>query len=314
MDINLLIDKKTWLAPMAGYTDNAFREICKDCQADVLVSEMLSSHGLVNNEKNTLSYMQFTDWQRPIGIQLFGNNPLIMAKAAEKTLEYNPDFIDINMGCPAKKVIKKGAGIALMKDEFRAINIVKEMKKSLTGTGKFLSVKIRLGWDNESINYFDFAKKMEENGADMITLHARTRTQMFSGKVLWENFKILKNNLTIPLIANGNIKSSEEINFLYSNNYCDSVMIGRGSLGSPWIFSEVKEETPLSKEKKLAIIKKHFLLTIEKKGEGKAVQEMKKHFCFYTKNLIGGSLARQKINLSKSKEEILDIIENLYLR
>ena len=299
---------------MAGYTDDAFREICKDCKADVIVSEMVSSHGIVKNEKKSLAYLQFSTKQRPIGIQLFGNDALIMAKAIEKTLKYDPEFIDINMGCPAKKVVKKGSGSALMKDVAKACEIVKECKIALLGTGKFLSVKIRLGWDKESINFLNFAKKMEESGADIITLHARTKAQMFSGKASWESFKILKDNLSIPLIANGDIKNFEEVKFLYSENYCDSVMIGRATLGAPWIFEEIKEEKTLNKERKLELIKKHFFLSIENKGEEKAAREMKKHFCFYSKNSIGGNLARQKINLSKSKEEIIEIIEDLYLR
>ena len=313
-----LTKQKIWLAPLAGFTDSAFRTICKKCGTDVVVSEMVSADGLIHNKEKSLKYLDFTDFQRPYGIQLFGSDPIIMAKGAEIALEMKPDFIDINMGCPVKKVIKRGAGSALMNTPELAESIVQEIKNVMSGTSIPLSVKIRAGWDNFSINAVEFGQKMENTGCDMICLHPRTRSQMFSGKSDWSLIKKLKEKLTIPLIGNGDITSVEDIIRMFKETECDSVMIGRGVLGKPWIFRNIKEHfengeiLDISWKEKLKIIKKHFELEIEHKGEKQALVEMRSHFSYYTKGLPGGAKVREFINRCLDSEDVLEAIETLY--
>jgi len=314
-----LTKQKIWLAPLAGFTDIAFRTICKKCGADVVVSEMVSADGLVHNKEKSLKYLDFTDFQRPYGIQLFGSDPVIMAKGTEITLEMKPDFIDVNMGCPVKKVIKRGAGSALMNSPELAENIIKEIKKVLAGTSIPLSVKIRAGWDNFSINAVDFGYRMENAGCDMICLHPRTRSQIFSGKSDWNLIKKLKEKLTIPLIGNGDINSVKDIISMFMETECDSVMIGRGVLGKPWIFRNIKEHfesgevSDISWMEKIKIIKEHFELEIKNKGESKASIEMRNHFSHYTKGLQGGAKVREFINRCLDSEDVLEAVETLFL-
>ncbi|MBN2830613.1 MAG: tRNA-dihydrouridine synthase family protein, partial [Candidatus Cloacimonetes bacterium] len=176
MDVRSVTDRKIWLAPLAGYTDNSFRRICKECGVDILVSEMVSADGLLHEQSNTLKYAQFTPEQRPFFIQIFGNDPLILAKGAEIIAKFQPEGIDINMGCPVKKVVKRGAGSALMQTPDLAQAIVKEVRNAISGTGILLSAKFRSGWDNNSINYLDFGKGLVDAGVDFLCLHPRTRS------------------------------------------------------------------------------------------------------------------------------------------
>ena len=314
-----LTKKKIWLAPLAGFTDNAFRTICKKCGADVVVSEMVSVDGLIHNKEKSLKYLDFIDFQRPYGIQLFGSDPVIMAKGTEIALEMKPDFIDVNMGCPVKKVVKRDAGSALMNSPELAENIIKKVKNVMSGTFIPLSVKIRAGWDNFNINAVEFGKRMENAGCDMICLHPRTRSQMFSGQSDWNLIKKLKEKLTIPLIGNGDINSIEDIIRMFNETGCNSVMIGRGVLGKPWIFRNIKEYfesggiSDISFLEKIQIIKKHFELEIKNKGETKALIEMRSHFSHYTKGLPGGAKVREFINRCLNSEDVLEAIETLFL-
>jgi nifR3 family TIM-barrel protein len=314
-----LTKQKIWLAPLAGFTDNAFRTICKKCGADVVVSEMVSVDGLIHNKEKSLKYLDFTDFQRPYGIQLFGSDPVIMAKGAEIALAEKPDFIDVNMGCPVKKVVKRGAGSALMISPELAENIIKEIKNVTSGTSIPLSVKIRAGWDNFNINAVEFGKRMENAGCDIMCLHPRTRSQMFSGQSDWSLIKKLKEKLTIPLIGNGDINSIEDIIRMFNETGCDSVMIGRGVLGKPWILRNIKEYfksggiSDISWLEKMEIIKEHFMLEIKNKGETKALIEMRNHFSHYTKGLPDGAKVREFINRSLDSKDVLEAVETLFL-
>jgi tRNA-dihydrouridine synthase B len=313
-----LTKQKIWLAPLAGYTDNAFRTICKKSGVDVVVSEMVSADGLIRKKEKSLKYLDFTDFQRPYGIQLFGSDPTIMAKGVEIALAEKPDFIDVNMGCPVKKVVKRGAGSALMNTPELAENIINEIKKVLAGTSIPLSVKIRAGWDNFNINAVEFGKRMENAGCDMICLHPRTRSQMFSGQSNWSLIKKLKENLTIALIGNGDINSVEDTIRMFKETGCDSVMIGRGVLGKPWIFRNIKEHlegggiSDISYIEKMNIIKEHFELEIENKGETRASIEMRNHFSHYTKGLPDSAKVREFINRCLDSEDVLEAIETLF--
>ena len=180
-----------YLAPLAGYSDQAYRQLCKDWGVDYLVSEMVSADGLIRDQGKTLSYVTFLEEERPYGVQLFGSDPATLAKAAVALLPFKPDFIDINMGCPVRKVVKRGAGSALMKDPLRAAEIVRQVKQAIPAT-LTLSVKFRSGWDLNNLNYLDFGLRMQDAGADIICLHARTTSQVFSGLSNWEHIQKLK--------------------------------------------------------------------------------------------------------------------------
>lgn len=309
-----IINSKTWLAPLAGYTDRAFRQLCKKWGVDVLVSEMVSADGLVRSTQKTLKFMAFDPEERPYGIQLFGHDPLTMARATEICLSLSPDFIDVNMGCPVKKVVRRGAGSALMRDPERAARIVIEMKAAIAGQVP-LTVKFRSGWDNQSLNYREFGMLMQDSGADALCLHPRTTKQMFSGLSNWEHIRMLKQAVQIPVIGNGDIVSPENAVKMYLETGCDSIMIGRGALGRPWIFSQIKQQnetgtyTPVDVRTVQAAMLEHARRAAEYNPEHVVVRELRSQLCHYSKGIVGGAEIRRRINHAASLQEIYDIIE-----
>ena len=318
LNTDKLTNNKVWLAPLAGITDKPYRTICKECGADVVVSEMISVDGLIYNTDHSLEYANFDDSQRPFGIQLFGSDPQIFKKAIKIALTKEPDFIDINMGCPVKKVVKRGAGSALMTTPDIAVRIVSEIKNVLSPLNIPLSAKFRSGWDMFSTNFLEFGTKMQTAGADIICLHPRTRSQMFAGKSKWDLITKLKNEVSIPVIGNGDITSIEDVRSMKKISGCDSVMIGRGIMGNPWLFTLIheflqnKKIIQVSTEEKLRIIKRHLELMINEKGEKKAVMEMRTHFSHYTKGLRGSARIRESINRAYDIDRIILLIENLF--
>ncbi len=320
MKLDEVIKKKIWLAPLAGYTDNAFRRICKECGVDVLVSEMVSADGLVYGQSNTIKYAKSTEEQRPYFVQIFGNKPEIMAKGADIIAQLKPDGIDINMGCPVKKVVKRGAGSALMQTPELAMEIVKEVKKVLSGTGIVLSTKFRSGWDFDSLNYLDYGKRMEDAGADLMCLHPRTRSQLFSGTANWEHIKELKKAVSIPVIGNGDINDVLTAIEMFDSTECDSIMIGRGSLGKPWIFKEIRAyldgeySVPLDFYYKYKIVEKHLKYVLEdnENKQEQAVKEFRAHVSTYTKGIPGGSKTRNLINQTTNVDTIMKELKKLF--
>lgn len=315
--VKSLTDRRLWLAPLAGFTDLPFRTVCKACGADVVVSEMISVDGLWHAPRRSLEYAGFTDELHPYGIQLFGTDYKLMVKILPLILNIKPDFIDINMGCPVKKVVKRGAGAALMKDPARAADLVKALREALPPALP-LSVKIRSGWDKYSINAEEVALYLEEAGADMICLHPRTRSQMYAGRSDWTLISRLKQQLHIPLIGNGDVRTPQDAVSLFTETGCDSIMIGRGALGNPWIFWEIKEHLtsgiskPLSREQKFDTIARHCKLVAEQLGEEKAVIELRAHLSYYTKGFRDGSAVRNYLNRSLDLEDILQKVKELY--
>lgn len=320
-----LTQKKLWLAPLAGLTDRAFRLICKENGADVAVTEMVSSDGLIHDFAKSFQYAKFSESEKPLGIQLFGSNRDTMAQAAELLLAESersrspvyPSFIDINMGCPVKKVVKRNAGSALLKDLDLAGKIVSSVKNVLQGKDIFLSVKIRSGWDSNSIVAVEAAQIIADNGADIIIVHPRTRSQLYSGVSDWSVIRDVKKSVGIPVVGNGDIRCAEDAQRMFATTGCDSIMIGRGCLGSPWIFDQIKllltgTKKELSYYCKYKIVKKHFQLCIENKGKEIAVKEMKTHLCHYTKGIRGSSKVRNLLNASSDAEEMMKLLEELY--
>lgn len=316
MEITSLTDKKFWLAPLAGYTDKTFRTIAKECGADVIVSEMVSADGLYYNYDNSITYALFEEDQRPFGVQLFGSDPQMMAKGAEIISSINPDFIDINMGCPVKKVVNRMAGSALMKDIDLACRITEAVKEVALKHKLLVTTKFRSGWDLEHINFLQYGKALENAGSDALILHPRTRSQVFSGHSNWQHIKELKDEVKIPVVGNGDINSIEDAREMFQLTNCDSIMIGRGALGKPWVFQEIKDyyQGKISHIDRHKIILAHYNLTLKNAGPDKqehAILEMRSHFNYYSKGLRGGSQLRDKINHTKDPAEIFDIINEL---
>jgi len=226
------------LAPMAGVTDYAFRLLCKEQGAGVVYSEFVSAHGIIRENSKTLDMIRFSEAERPIGIQIFGDDPDVMAKAAREVVDrFNPDIIDINYGCPVPKVTKRGAGSAALKDLCLMDDITAAVVQTVSD--RPVTVKMRAGWDKHSIVIPEAGERLEKLGVTAITLHPRTANQKYTGKADWSLIRKLKQAITIPVIGNGDIQNSSDVDKMFSETSCDAIMIGRAALGNPWIFHEL---------------------------------------------------------------------------
>ena len=313
---NVELKNNILLAPMAGVTDLSFRKICKKYGEPGLVcTEMISSKGLFYNDKKTEQFLKLNEEKRPIAIQIFGSDPEIMGKAV-KIVEKYADIIDINMGCPAPKVVKNGDGSKLLLNLKLISKIVKEAVKN---TEKPITVKIRKGWNDENIVAVQAAKIIEEAGAKAITVHGRTREQYYSGQVDLDIIKEVKKEVKIPVIGNGDIKSAKDAIKMFEYTGVDGIMIGRGILGEPWKMKNIIAELQGNKEiiektpkEKFEIIKEHIELEIQEKGEYVGIREMRKHICWYLKNLKDSSKVKQIINQLETKEEVINTLDNYF--
>lgn len=308
---NLEITEKAALAPLAGVADRAFRELCRGYGAAYTVCEMASAKGISLGDKKSAELLSITPTERPAGSQIFGNSPETMAIAARKALEFNPDFIDINMGCPAPKVASSGGGALLMKDPILAADIVKAVAEVSTVP---VTVKMRSGWDDNNINAVELAKRCEAAGAAAITVHGRTKVQMYAPPVNTDIIRQVKQAVSIPVIGNGDVIDGPSAARLMEETGCDMVMVGRGALGRPWVFSQINAyldhevilpDPPVIE--RMRVMLKHIEALCEYKGERVGIREARKHAAWYTKGLHGAANYRARIGLISSIEELQQI-------
>lgn len=299
-----------FLAPMAGIADLAFRELCVQYGAAYTVSEMVSSKGLTMGDKKSAQLLTLGN-DRPAGVQIFGDDPEIMAKAAVKCLDFNPDIIDINMGCPAPKIAMNGGGASLMKKPELAYEITKAVVQAVDIP---VTVKIRKGWDEESVNAVEMAELAEKAGASAVAVHGRTRQQMYSGSVDFDIIAQVKKAVGIPVIANGDIKDEQSAAIMLEKTNADAIMIGRGALGNPWVFSKINaylDECRVLPEpsitQKMAVMLKHIQKIIEYKGEYTAMREARHHAAYYTKGMRGGAKLRAEIGKLERFEQLQEL-------
>jgi len=305
---SLEIENNVFLAPMAGVTDQPFRLLCKEMGCGMVYTEMVSAKGLYYGGEQTKQLIDIHPLEHPIGVQIFGSEPEIMAMIAEQLNNENVDLIDINMGCPAPKIVKNNEGCALMKDMQRAEQVIRRVVKA---SRKPVTVKFRKGWDDNSVNAVEFAQMAEEAGAQAVTVHGRTREQFYSGCADWDIIRRVKQAVGIPVIGNGDIFSGEAAKRMFEETGCDGVMVGRGAQGNPWIFAEIRSclrgETGIpvpSPQDKIDMALRHGAMMLAYKGEYVAVREMRKHISWYLKGIKNASQAKTAINNAHSWAEM----------
>ena len=313
---NVKIDNQVVLAPMAGICDSAFRSIIKSMGCGLLCSEMVSDKAVIYTNKRTHEMLYMTEYERPVSQQIFGNNPETLKIASQYIIDYtNPDIIDINMGCPVVKVAEKSkAGSALLKDPEKAGKIVESVVNNVDIP---VTVKIRSGWDKNSINACKIAEIVENSGASAITVHPRTRDQRYGEPSDWSIIKEVKDILSIPVIGNGDIKSCYDAREMLDYTGCDAVMIGRGVLGNPWLVRDCinylqsgEKPSAVSVDEKVSMIKKHTELLMEIRSESYAVKKMRTHAAYYVKGLFKSIEFKPKLFKTNTKEELFKSIDD----
>lgn len=311
---------KAFLAPMAGVTDRVFRQICKEHGCALTYTEMVSAKALYFDNEKTYNMIAFSENENPAAVQVFGHEPYVLAKACEEFERDNRiSIIDINMGCPAPKIVKNGDGAALLKDKNLACEIVREVKKA---TSKPVTAKIRKGFGLDENIAVDFSLALEENGVDAIAVHGRTREQYYQGISDWDVIKDVKNNLSIPVIGNGDIKNGEDAVSMLAKTGCDYIMIARGAMGNPWIFEDINlslKNNDIDYEKvkakdKINMCIFHLKNNIKQYGEYKGLVEMRKHIGWYLKGLINSVEIKNKINVEYDVEKVVKILEEYNAR
>jgi len=315
---NVELKNRFFLAPMAGVTDMPFRLLCKEQGCGLVYTEMVSAKGMHYMDEKSSQLTLLDEKEKPGAVQIFGSDPGIMAEVAAKLNESDASIIDINMGCPAPKITKNGEGSALMK---RPELVAKIVKAVVLASKKPVTVKIRKGWDDSTVNAIEIAQIAQENGASAVAVHGRTREQYYSGKADWDIIRQVKQAVSIPVIGNGDVVGPKEAKRLLEETGCDAIMVGRGAQGNPWIFNQINKyledgiiisaPTP---EQKIETIIRHMNMLIEHKGERTGILEMRSHTAWYIKGLRDATYTKQKIFKITDKDEIISLLKSFLLR
>ena len=311
---DVVFDSPFVLAPLAGVSDSPFRQLAREQGASAVYTEMVSADGLARGNQATRDYCHFEAQERPIGIQLFGSDPGVMAEATQALCELpeaqRPDLIDINMGCPVRKVVNRCAGAALLNDVPRLSEIVRRMAEVSTLP---VTAKIRLGWDGESRNVVDVARALEASGARAVAIHARTRAEKFEGDAHWEMIAAAKEAVRIPVIGNGDVRGPEDAVRMLETTGCDLVMLGRAAFGDPWVFRRIRawrergeKLPPPTAAERLAAGVRHLAMLEADVGEAVAAREMRKHVAWYIKGLPNSARVREQVNRTKTAIELAE--------
>ncbi|HBG4090106.1 TPA: tRNA dihydrouridine synthase DusB [Clostridioides difficile] len=310
---NLELKNKVFLSPMAGVTDLPFRLICKEQGCGLLYTEMINGKALCYDDENTKKMLKIEEEEHPVAVQIFGSEPEFMGRAAEIMNDYSNEILDINMGCPAPKVVKNGDGSALMKNPKLAEEVLRAVVKN---SKKPVTLKIRKGWDDNSVNAVEIAKIAEDCGISALAIHGRTREQFYTGKADWDIIAEIKKNLSIPVIGNGDVFTIEDSINMLDKTGCDAIMIGRGAQGNPWIFKRINHYMNTGEilpeptfNEKISTAIKHLKLAVEEHGEYVAVREMRKHIAWYLKGLRNSAKLRDEINKIEDYQEVVSKLE-----
>lgn len=310
---NVQLNNKVFLSPMAGVTDLPFRLICKEKGCGMLYTEMINAKALCYDDENTKKMLKIEDEEHPIAVQIFGSEPEFMGKAAAIMNEYPNEILDINMGCPAPKVIKNGDGSALMRNPKLASEVLSSVVKN---SKKPVTLKIRKGWDDDSVNAVEIAKIAEQCGISALAIHGRTREQFYSGKADWDIIEKIKQTINIPVIGNGDVFEVEDAVNMLEKTKCDAIMIGRGAQGNPWIFKRINHYMETGEilpeptlEERITTAIKHMNLAVTEHGEYVAVREMRKHIGWYLKGLKNSAKYRDQINKITDYKEVIAMLE-----
>jgi len=308
------IPGKSVLAPMAGITDKTFRQIVKSMGVSLVFTELISSDGLVRDSTKTFQMLQFRPEERPIGIQLFGNDPEIMARGAQIAESAGFDSIDLNFGCPAKKVVKKGAGAALLNNLRRLKDITRAVVQA---TSIPVSGKIRIGWTEKNLVAVEVSRILEQEGVCWVTVHGRTKQMGFKGQADWNSIRSVKEAVSIPIIGNGDVKSPEDAKCMIDETGCDMVMVGRGALGKPWLFKQIDRYLemgelgePPSYRERIELCLSHYQLALKNLGVERGVREMRKHIGWYIKGLPDSSRIRTSVFTMTEPDYVKKILQD----